>query len=183
MLGIPAWLTLRARDPRRLALGVLGAALLWLLVWYPNISGLPLPAEFAHLYQGLLPTWNYDFQFAVNTDPASDSGVVQPGMLIVGGITKLKHLYRDLVESGGGVFDYHDGYMTSGKQNLEARVKRSDVVICPVTCNSHGACIKVKRLCRKHNKTINMLPSASISAISGALHNVTEGAVSVGSIN
>jgi hypothetical protein len=90
-------------------------------------------------------------------------------ILIVGGVTKIKHLYRDLVESKGGVFDYHDGYMTSGKQNLEARIKRSDLVICPVNCNSHGACNKVKELCRKHNKAVSLLASSSLSAISEAL--------------
>jgi hypothetical protein len=87
VLAVPAAIVLRARDPRRFVVGVLLAAGLWLLLWYPNISGLPLPSEFAHLYQGLLPTWNYDFQFAVNTDPASDSGIFQPGMLVVGGVT------------------------------------------------------------------------------------------------
>ncbi len=87
VLAFPAAIALRARDPRRFVLGVLVAAGLWLLLWYPNISGLPLPSDFAHLYQGLLPTWNYDFQFAVNTDPASDSGVIQPGLFIIGGIT------------------------------------------------------------------------------------------------
>jgi hypothetical protein len=71
VLAVPAWIVFRARDPRRFVVGVLGAALLWLLVWYPNISGLPLPTELAHLYQGLLPTWNWDFQFAVNTEPAA----------------------------------------------------------------------------------------------------------------
>ena len=87
VLALPAALVLRARDPQRFVLGVLAAAGLWLLLWYPNISGLPLPADFAHLYQGLLPTWNWDFQFSVNTDPASDSGVFQPGMIVVAGIT------------------------------------------------------------------------------------------------
>ena len=60
-------MAIRARDSRRFVLGVLAAALLWLLLWYPNISGLPLPAAFASLYQFLLPTWNWAFQFAVNT--------------------------------------------------------------------------------------------------------------------
>jgi drug/metabolite transporter (DMT)-like permease len=87
VLGLPAAIVLRARDPRRFVMGVLLAAGLWLLVWYPNISGLPLPADLAHLYQGLLPTWNYDFQFSVNTDPASDSGILQPAVLLLGGIT------------------------------------------------------------------------------------------------
>jgi hypothetical protein len=84
---LPAAFVLRARDPRRFVLGVLAAAGIWFLIWYPNISGLPLPADLAHLYQGLLPTWNWDFQFSVNTDPPSDSGLFQPAMLVVGGVT------------------------------------------------------------------------------------------------
>jgi hypothetical protein len=84
VLAMPAAIALRARDPRRFTLGALVAAGLWLLLWYPNIAALPLPADFAHLYQGLLPTWNYDFQFAVNTDPASDGGILRPGTLVIG---------------------------------------------------------------------------------------------------
>ncbi|QTA86986.1 DUF2325 domain-containing protein [Desulfonema magnum] len=95
-------------------------------------------------------------------------------ILIVGGITRIKHLYRHLIESAGGEFDYHDGYMRNGKENLEVRVRRSDLIICPVDCNSHGAALKVKKLCRKHNKTVRMLPSSSLSAISGALFDVAE---------
>jgi len=90
-------------------------------------------------------------------------------ILIVGGITKIKHLYRNLVESSGGQFDYHDGYMKNGKQNIEAQVMRSDLILCPVNCNSHGACDRVKKLCRKHNKPVKMLPSSSLSSISNAL--------------
>jgi hypothetical protein len=87
VLALPAWLVLRARDPRRLVLGIIAAALLWLLIWYPNLSGLPLPADLAHLYQGLLPTWNWDFQFAVNTDPATDSGILDQGTVVVALVT------------------------------------------------------------------------------------------------
>lgn len=67
----PAWLVLRARDPRRFALGVLVAAALWFVIWYPNIAALPLPGSFVNMYQGLLPTWIYDFQFTVNMTPAA----------------------------------------------------------------------------------------------------------------
>lgn len=70
-------------------------------------------------------------------------------ILLVGGITKMKHLYRDLIESCGGKFEYHDGYVKAGVQKLEAQVGRSDLVLCPVNCNSHGACKKVKLLCKK----------------------------------
>ena len=87
VLALPAWLVLRARVPRRFVLGVIAAALLWLVIWYPNLSGLPLPGDLAHLYQGLLPTWNWDFQFAVNTDPASDGGVLGADTVLVGAIT------------------------------------------------------------------------------------------------
>ncbi|MBW1740471.1 MAG: DUF2325 domain-containing protein [Deltaproteobacteria bacterium] len=90
-------------------------------------------------------------------------------ILIVGGITKLQAYYRKLIEEKGGVFEYHDGYMNGGKRGLETRVKRSDIILCPVNCNSHNACLSVKRLCRKHNKPVQMLSSASLSAISQAL--------------
>ncbi|MBI9089410.1 MAG: DUF2325 domain-containing protein [Desulfobacterium sp.] len=87
-------------------------------------------------------------------------------ILIVGGLTKLKELYRKIVESKGGIFDYHSGRIRNGKNNLEARVKRSDLVICPVNHNSHNACIKVKQFCNKHNKDIHMIPGSSLAAIS-----------------
>ena len=40
------------------------------VLFYPNVSGLPLPNGVYNWYQGLLPTWLYPFQFPVNTDPA-----------------------------------------------------------------------------------------------------------------
>ncbi|PIE71320.1 MAG: hypothetical protein CSA22_03400 [Deltaproteobacteria bacterium] len=93
----------------------------------------------------------------------------QKRVLVVGGITRMKHLYKRLVESGGGLFEYHDGYMKGGKEALEARIRRSDVVLCPVTCNSHGACGQVKMLCKKFNKPMQMLPGSSLSMLSSAL--------------
>ncbi len=90
-------------------------------------------------------------------------------ILIVGGLTKMKQLYQNLVESSGGQFEYHDGYMHNGKRNLEDRVKRCDLVICPVNCNSHGACSMVKEICQKHQKPFKMLASSSLSAIANVL--------------
>jgi len=71
LLAGPAYLAARARDPRRWVIGMIGAAILFFALWYPNLTGLPLPNTVAQAYLGLLPTWNYDFQFAVNLDPAS----------------------------------------------------------------------------------------------------------------
>jgi Gpi18-like mannosyltransferase len=70
-LAFVAWLVTRIRDPRRFAVGLLGAIGLWFVVFYPDISGLPIPSGLRNLYSVLpLPTYNYDFQFAVNTSPA-----------------------------------------------------------------------------------------------------------------
>ncbi|MBI2781042.1 MAG: phospholipid carrier-dependent glycosyltransferase [Chloroflexi bacterium] len=54
-----------ARDARRFVLGALGAMVFWFILWYPNISGLPLPAAIHNAYQGFLPTYLYPFQFWV----------------------------------------------------------------------------------------------------------------------
>ncbi len=90
-------------------------------------------------------------------------------ILLVGGITKMKQFYRSLVESNGYELDYHDGYMKNGHKNLESRVLKSDLIICPVNCNSHGACNRIKKLCKKHNKSIKILPNSSLSSVSSAL--------------
>lgn len=90
-------------------------------------------------------------------------------VFMIGGITKMKSFYRDIVENAGGEFDYHDGYIKNTNANLEAKVKRCDVVLCPVNCNSHNACLKVKKLCNRYNKPLKILSSSSLSAVSQAL--------------
>jgi hypothetical protein len=87
-------------------------------------------------------------------------------ILIVGGITRMESLYRQLIEGAGGVFEYHDGYMKKGVKGLEGRFKRADVVLCPVSCNSHAACSLVKNLGKKHNKPVHMLAQFSLNAVS-----------------
>jgi hypothetical protein len=52
-----------ARDARRFVVGLVTAVVAWFLVFYPNISALPLPGVVANAYQGILPTWVYAFQF------------------------------------------------------------------------------------------------------------------------
>ncbi|CAN5679362.1 hypothetical protein BH18CHL1_BH18CHL1_05590 [soil metagenome] len=84
LLAWPAYLAIRARDPRRWAAGFVIAAVVVFIVWYPNLTGLPLPNSLASVYQGLLPTWNYDFQFAVNQDPAGNGSLVDGGTVVIG---------------------------------------------------------------------------------------------------
>lgn len=89
-----------------------------------------------------------------------------PGrILVVGGRTRMKQRYKNLIESHGGEFEYHDGCVKGGRQDLENRVKRCDMVLCTVNCNSHGACESVKKYCQRHGKSFKMLPSSSLSSI------------------
>ena len=44
--------------------------MIWTIILYPNIAALPLPSVVMNAYQGILPTYLYPFQFAVNTEPA-----------------------------------------------------------------------------------------------------------------
>lgn len=95
-------------------------------------------------------------------------------VFMVGGMTKMKSYYQKIVENAGGEFHYHDGYLKNGKTNFEAFVKRCDVVICPVNCNSHNACLKVKKLCNQYNKPVKFLNSSSLSTITQALFKPEE---------
>jgi len=90
-------------------------------------------------------------------------------VLIVGGIAKLASLHQQAVEKNGGTVEYHDGHMKSGSKKLQSRLRRADVVLCPVNCNSHSACFLVKKLAKKYKKRFHVLPSASLSAIARAL--------------
>ena len=87
-------------------------------------------------------------------------------VLIVGGITRMESLYRELIEGSGGIFEYHDGFMKQGIKRLESRLRRADVVLCPVNCNSHAACSIVKTLAKKHNKTVHMMANSSLNSVS-----------------
>ena len=99
-------------------------------------------------------------------------------ILIVGGIARMEGLYRRLIEDSGGIFEYHDGYMSGGSKQLEVRMKRSDIVLCPVNCNSHAACSLVKNLGKKHNKPVHMLTGFSLSTVYRALFKSGNGETS-----
>lgn len=94
-------------------------------------------------------------------------------VLIIGGMSKIRHLYQHLIEANGGQFEYHDGRLKNGRQMLDAKVNRSDIIICPVNCNSHNACNRVKKLCQKYKKPLKILSNASVSSISSALFKPT----------
>jgi hypothetical protein len=85
LLCVPAYFVLRARDPRKFVIGALAAAVIWFVTFYPNIASLPVPTALSQIHLGLLPTWNWGFQFGVNLDPANTSPISWPsvGLLAV----------------------------------------------------------------------------------------------------
>ena len=93
-------------------------------------------------------------------------------VLIVGGIERMEKAYRKLVEERGGIFEYHAGHMKSGGKGLENSVQRADLVLCPVNCNSHGACLKVKNLGKKFRKPVHMLSNFSLSAVARTMEEL-----------
>lgn len=93
-------------------------------------------------------------------------------VLIVGGIERMEKAYRKLVEDRGGIFEYHAGHMKSGGKGLENSVQRADLVLCPVNCNSHGACLKVKSLGKKFKKPVHMLRNFSLSAVARTMEEL-----------
>jgi hypothetical protein len=121
-----------------------------------------------NILQGLLQSMaSNNGQPCDETCPSFD--LCRKRVLIVGGISKMKTYYREVVEAKGGQFEYHDGDLRGGIRALEGRFKRADIVLCPVDCNSHAACSVVKKLGKKHNKPVQMLHGSSINAVSWAL--------------
>ena len=92
-------------------------------------------------------------------------------VLVVGGMSRIASFYRDLIEDVGGVFEYHDGHMKGGRTALESRLRRADMVLCPVSCNSHAACTLVKKLGKKHKKPVHMLANSSQNTVANALRH------------
>jgi hypothetical protein len=41
---------------------------IWFVLFYPNFGSLPVPTPLSQIHLGLLPTWNWGFQFGVNLD-------------------------------------------------------------------------------------------------------------------
>jgi hypothetical protein len=99
--------------------------------------------------------------------PACD--LCRKRVLIVGGIDRMETLYRRLVEGNGGIFDHHDGKVRGGSRQLEERFRRADVVLCPVSCNSHAACLLVKNLGKKYDKPVRMLDNHSVTSMARAM--------------
>ncbi len=81
ILAILAAVALSAQNPRRFVLGVCSVAVLVFLALYPNLSALPMPNKIIGVYNGLLPTWFYGFQFSVNQQVSVPVKLIDPTSL------------------------------------------------------------------------------------------------------
>ena len=91
-------------------------------------------------------------------------------ILFVGGMDRLEPHYRSLVENDfGGKFLRHDGDCRNGQDRLAHMVKRAEAVICPINCNSHRACLCVKKICKDLNKPCVLMRNSGLGSLKRTL--------------
>ena len=88
----------------------------------------------------------------------------------VGGREAAVRHFRALVESANGQFAHHDGGVEDGAARLDRVLNQADVVLCPIDCVSHSACLRAKKFCKRAAKTFVPLRSASLSSLAAGLH-------------
>jgi hypothetical protein len=98
-------------------------------------------------------------------DPASSIDLSKRCVLVVGGLPKMEALYRRLIERNKGIFEYHDGRMSTGPKELVNQVRRADLVLCCIDHSSHTSALVVKKLCKKYKKPFRMLINSSLNNI------------------
>jgi chromosome segregation ATPase len=67
---------------------------------------------------------------------------------LIGAMDKVASHYEHVIQELGGGCLRHDGDMRQGQKGLVDVIKRADIILCPVDCNSHGAVTCTKKVCR-----------------------------------
>jgi hypothetical protein len=88
---------------------------------------------------------------------------------MVGGIDSLERHYRSLVEHSGGEFCRHDGKCCRGERKLEECIRHADLVVCPVSVNSHFGAIGVKKVCRRYGIACCFPDSSGLASLRSTL--------------
>lgn len=92
----------------------------------------------------------------------------------VGGRAGIVGHFRALVERLNGHFIHHDGGIEDHEGQLGRILGQADVVLCPVDCVSHRACLRAKKLCKRTAKPFVPLRSAGLSSFVSGLRRATE---------
>ena len=92
----------------------------------------------------------------------------------VGGREGAVRHFRALIERFNGSFSHHDGGVEDAVARLDRILHQADVVLCPIDCVSHGACLRAKKFCKRTAKTFVPLRSASLSCMVAGLHQAID---------
>ena len=88
----------------------------------------------------------------------------------VGGRAGTVSHFRTVVKSLNGRFSHHDGGVDDNIGRLGGVLSQADVVLCPVDCVSHGACLKAKTFCKQAAKPFVPLRTAGLSSLVRGLY-------------
>lgn len=95
-------------------------------------------------------------------------------VLYVGGLNKMVPHYRQMVENFGGCFIHHDGGKEVSRNILPKMLTAADAVFCPIDCVSHDACNCAKKICKRNQKPLVLMRSASLSSLAKGLSSIVE---------
>jgi len=122
-----------------------------------------------HLLDGVANLPCRPFARADAVEEASAADLRGQSILYVGGRPNTLSYLRAAVETRNGCLLHHDGGLEQTTRGLEGLVERADVVVCPVDCVSHDACLRVKGLCRRMGKPFVPMRSAGVTSFTRML--------------
>jgi hypothetical protein len=97
------------------------------------------------------------------TEAAASVDLAGVTVLYVGGRPNQRAHLRAAVEHHHGAFLHHDGGIEQSLATLDGLVSQADTVVCAIDCISHGACLRIKAVCRRMGRNFMPLRSASAS--------------------
>lgn len=102
--------------------------------------------------------------------PPTPDDIAGKSILYVGGRPHVLRHIKAGVEARKACLLHHDGGMEQTTRSLEGMVERADIVVCPVDCVSHDACLRVKSMCKQRGKPFLPLRNAGASSFHRALN-------------
>jgi hypothetical protein len=102
--------------------------------------------------------------------PSAPDDIAGKSILYVGGRPHVLRHIKAGVEARKACLLHHDGGMEQTTRSLEGMVERADIVVCPVDCVSHDACLRVKSMCKQRGKPFLPLRNAGASSFHRALN-------------
>lgn len=101
---------------------------------------------------------------------ATQDDIAGKSILYVGGRPHVLRHLKASVEARNACLLHHDGGMEQTTRSLEGMVERADIVVCPIDCISHDACLRVKSMCKQRAKPFLPLRNAGASSFHRALN-------------